>query len=147
MRAGSPAIAKSSMAEIKGSPGGKKPAKVATWMAWVSIFSALGLALTGNALGESYAIASLEIAAWLLFLAWTAQVLGWMLLSYALPALPASQTALLLLLQPAFAVILGVILLGEGMSWMEATGSVLLLVMIWLSQREQKRVSKPSSRT
>jgi drug/metabolite transporter (DMT)-like permease len=50
---------------------------------------------------------------WLLMLALGSQVIGWLLISYALPRLPALQTSVLLLMQPALTVVWALLLLRE----------------------------------
>jgi drug/metabolite transporter (DMT)-like permease len=64
---------------------------------------------------------------WLALLALTAQVLGWLLISHSLPTLPAAVTALILLLQPLGALVLGAVVLGERPSWVQLAGSALVL--------------------
>jgi drug/metabolite transporter (DMT)-like permease len=67
---------------------------------------------------------------WLIVLALNSQVLGWLLISYALPRLPAVVTSVLLLLQPASAVVLGVVLLAEAPSSIQLLGVGLVLAGI-----------------
>jgi drug/metabolite transporter (DMT)-like permease len=64
---------------------------------------------------------------WLLALALTSQVLGWLLIAHSLPRLPASLGSLLLTLQPAGSVILGVVLLSESPSAVQLLGVLVLL--------------------
>ena len=68
-----------------------------------------------------------EATGWLVLLAITAQVLGWMLISVSLPALPAALGSLLLLVQPVGAVLLGVVILGEDPSAVQLAGIVVVL--------------------
>jgi drug/metabolite transporter (DMT)-like permease len=64
---------------------------------------------------------------WLVLLALTAQVVGWMLLSVSLPRLPAALTSVLLLIQPAGALGLGALILGEDPSATQLAGVALIL--------------------
>ncbi|MFC3453553.1 EamA family transporter [Amycolatopsis speibonae] len=50
---------------------------------------------------------------WLLALAVTAQVAGWLLIGKALSALPSSGGSAVLMLQPAAAILFGALLLGQ----------------------------------
>ena len=59
---------------------------------------------------------------WLLLLAVSSQVLGWLLISVSLPRLPAALTSLLLCIQPVGSVLLGVLLLGERPSALQLAG-------------------------
>ena len=53
---------------------------------------------------------------WLVLLAIGSQVIGWLLIGTALPRLPAIETSVLLLGQPVFAVIWGVLIFRERLS-------------------------------
>jgi drug/metabolite transporter (DMT)-like permease len=64
---------------------------------------------------------------WLALLAVSSQVVGWLLISRHLTALPAALTSALLLVQPAGAVVLGAVIFGENPS-VEQLGGVALLL-------------------
>jgi len=64
---------------------------------------------------------------WLLALALTAQVAGWLLISLSLPRIPAAATSLVLLLQPAGALGLGALLLAERPTVVQLAGVLLIL--------------------
>jgi drug/metabolite transporter (DMT)-like permease len=64
---------------------------------------------------------------WLIALALIVQVVGWLLIAVALPRLPAVETSILLLVQPAFAVIWGMLLLGERLSALQWVGTMFVL--------------------
>jgi drug/metabolite transporter (DMT)-like permease len=64
---------------------------------------------------------------WLLVLALTSQVLGWLLISVALPRLPAVTTSIVITLQPVGSVLLGVVLLGESPSAVQLLGVLVIL--------------------
>ena len=66
------------------------------------MFSAIG----GLAVGDLDWVPDLEAQAWLVVLALSSQVLGWLLISVSLPRLPALLTSILLMLQPVGAVFL-----------------------------------------
>lgn len=68
-----------------------------------------------------------EATGWLVLLAISSQVLGWMLISVSLPALPAALGSLLLLVQPVGAVALGVVILGEQPSVVQVAGVAVVL--------------------
>jgi drug/metabolite transporter (DMT)-like permease len=68
-----------------------------------------------------------ESQAWLVVLALSSQVLGWLLISVSLPRLPAVVTSILLMLQPAGAVFLGAVLLSEAPSPVQLTGVAVVL--------------------
>jgi drug/metabolite transporter (DMT)-like permease len=64
---------------------------------------------------------------WLVILALTSQVAGWLLISISLPALPAALGSLLLLVQPVGAVLLGVVILSEEPSPLQLGGVLVVL--------------------
>ena len=64
---------------------------------------------------------------WLLALALTAQVAGWLLIAAALPRLPALETSVLLLIQPTATVVWGLIIFSEQLSAVQWLGAALLL--------------------
>jgi drug/metabolite transporter (DMT)-like permease len=84
-------------------------------------------ALAGIAIGDIDWVPGLESQAWLLLLALSSQVLGWLLISVSLPRLPAAITSVVLMLQPATTVLLGVVLLSEEPSAVQLTGVVVVL--------------------
>jgi drug/metabolite transporter (DMT)-like permease len=88
-----------------------------------AVFSALG----GIAVGDIDWTPGAESAAWLVVLALSSQVLGWLLISVSLPRLPAVITSILLMLQPAGAVILGAVLLSEAPSAVQLAGVAVVL--------------------
>jgi drug/metabolite transporter (DMT)-like permease len=65
---------------------------------------------------------------WLVALALTAQVAGWLAVSYALPRLAAADTSVMLLLQPAGAVVWAAIVLDEIPSDIQWLGVAVVLV-------------------
>jgi drug/metabolite transporter (DMT)-like permease len=64
---------------------------------------------------------------WLVLLAIGSQVIGWLLIGTALPRLPIVETSVLLLGQPVFAVIWGVLVFGERLSLLQWAGSAIVL--------------------
>lgn len=69
---------------------------------------------------------------WLLALALGSQVVGWLLISYALPRLPAVETSILLLLQPMATVLWAFVLFGEDLSVVQWLGVILVLIGVAL---------------
>lgn len=65
--------------------------------------------------------------AWLVILALVSQVAGWLLITTALPRLPAIETSVLLLLQPVFSVIWGVMFFSERLSRVQWVGAALVM--------------------
>lgn len=64
---------------------------------------------------------------WLATLALVSQVMGWLLIASALTRLPAIETSVLLLVQPVFAVVWGMLIFSERLSGLQWIGSLLVL--------------------
>jgi drug/metabolite transporter (DMT)-like permease len=88
-----------------------------------AVFSAIG----GVAVGDIDWVPGLEAQAWLVLLALTSQVVGWLLISVSLPRLPALVTSILLMLQPVSTVFLGAILLSESPSAVQLLGVAIVI--------------------
>ena len=67
---------------------------------------------------------------WLILLALSCQVIGWIAITYALPRLPAAHTSFAVLLQPVLTIIWGVILLNESPSLQQSAGLALIFAAI-----------------
>jgi drug/metabolite transporter (DMT)-like permease len=84
-------------------------------------------ALAGIAIGDIDWVPALESQAWLVLLALSSQVLGWLLISVSLPRLPAAITSIVLMLQPMTTVLLGAVLLSEKPSAVQLSGVAVVL--------------------
>ncbi len=78
--------------------------------------------IAGLAVGEADLVPTWPAHGWLLVLALSSQVLGWLLITVSLPRLPAALTSVTLTIQPVGSVFLGVILLGESPSLLQLAG-------------------------
>jgi drug/metabolite transporter (DMT)-like permease len=81
----------------------------------------------GLASGKLDLVPGIESQAWLVLLALTSQVLGWLLITVSLPRLPVVVTSLLLTLQPVVTVMLAAVLLGEHPSPLQLVGVAAVL--------------------
>jgi drug/metabolite transporter (DMT)-like permease len=70
---------------------------------------------------------------WLLLLALSVQVLGWLLISVSLPRLPAAVTSVVLTIQPVGSVLLGIWLLNEVPSAFQLMGVLFILAGLLLT--------------
>ena len=95
--------------------------------------SAVVSAAAGGLLGDVDLVPSWPSHAWLVLLALTSQVLGWLLISVSLPRLPAALTSVLLLVQPVGAVALAVLILDEQPSTLQLGGVAVVLAGICLA--------------
>ncbi len=81
---------------------------------------------------------------WLFVLALTSQVAGWLLISRALPRLPAAITSVVLLLQPVGAMVLAALVVDERPSFVQLAGAGLILVgVIVATSGHRKGIPEP----
>jgi drug/metabolite transporter (DMT)-like permease len=92
-----------------------------------TLSAAVCSALGGIVVGDIDWVPGPDSQLWLVVLALSSQVLGWLLISVSLPQLPAVVTSILLMLQPAGAVFLGAVLLSEAPSPVQLTGVAVVL--------------------
>jgi drug/metabolite transporter (DMT)-like permease len=90
----------------------------------------LGCLALGASLGDAELVPHFPGAWWLITLALTSQVLGWLLITSSLPRLPAALTSLLLCVQPIGSVALGAIIFGESPTALQLGGVLLVLVAL-----------------
>jgi drug/metabolite transporter (DMT)-like permease len=90
--------------------------------------SAAATTLAGGLLvGDAHLVPTWPGHAWLVTLALTSQVLGWLLISVSLPRLPAAVASMLLTIQPIGSVVLAAIIFGEAPTVLQIGGVVALL--------------------
>jgi drug/metabolite transporter (DMT)-like permease len=80
---------------------------------------------------------------WLIVLALTSQVAGWLLISISLPRLPAAVTSVVITLQPVGSVLLAMLILSEAPSVLQLGGVALVLTGVIVAARGQRRMPVP----
>ena len=88
---------------------------------------AVGCLVAGLIIGDLDLLPGWPAQGWLVLLALSSQVLGWMLISISLPRLPAAVASVLLLAQPVAAVLLAAVTLGESPSAVQVAGVAVVL--------------------
>jgi len=88
--------------------------------------AAFGSLLLGLAFGGMQWLIGWHSFGWLLLLALSSQTLGWLMITSSLPRLPAAISSLTLLLQPAAAMLLAYIVLGERPTLIQVGGAVVV---------------------
>lgn len=83
--------------------------------------------LVGPFTGGVHLFPSWHSQFWLIVLALSTQVLGWLIISIALPRLPASLTAVILLIQPVGGIAISALVLGERPSQMQLIGALVIV--------------------
>jgi drug/metabolite transporter (DMT)-like permease len=81
---------------------------------------------------------------WLVVLALTSQVLGWMLISASLPRLPAGLLGALLLVQPIGAVALGAVVLGQYPSLTQLSGVLIVVAGVLVATSGRRALLRPA---
>ncbi len=76
-------------------------------------------------------------AGWLVTLALTSQVLGWLLITISLPRLPAAHTSLMLTVQPIGSVALAALIFSESPDGWQLFGVALVLLALIIATRPQ----------
>ncbi len=117
--------------------------------------AACGLLIIGLAPLRSIGIEPIEFSitmpshAWLMALAVSGQVVGWIAITYALPRLPAAHTSFAVLLQPVLTILWGVLLLSEEPSVQQIAGMVLIfssIIAVTLFGRAESSDAKMQTR-
>ncbi|MEN3281576.1 MAG: hypothetical protein V7607_2716 [Solirubrobacteraceae bacterium] len=101
----------------------------ATWVA------AIAAVVAGVVVGDADLVPTWTAHAWLVTLALSSQVMGWLLISASLPRLPAALTSLLLTIQPVCSVMLGAALFGEAASALQLVGVAAIIAGLVLVAR------------
>jgi drug/metabolite transporter (DMT)-like permease len=107
--------------------------------------SAVGCAAIGGVVGDLDLTPSWAAIGWLILLALSSQVLGWLLISTSLPRLPAVTTSILLTFQPLCSVLFAALILSESPSWLQLAGAGCILVGLVVATvaRREVRSAEP----
>lgn len=111
-----------------------------------TLAAAVVAVVAGGALGDLDLRPTWPAHGWLVLLALSSQVLGWLLISISLPRLPAALTSVVLTLQPLGSVLLGMVLLSERPSSMQLAGAAVILagLVMATARRRASRDSDPA---
>jgi drug/metabolite transporter (DMT)-like permease len=106
--------------------GSKDLRRVAGPLLWATVSATFVSLLIGLALDEVVRPGA-EALGWLVLLALSSQVVGWLLISSSLPRLPAAVTSVLLLAQPLGSLAIGAVVLGEAPTPVQYAGAACIL--------------------
>ena len=112
------------LVQRQGSMDLRRPAGALFEMSLVAAAISLGFGLV---IGVDDLAPTWPSAGWLITLALTSQVVGWLLITFSLPRLPAALTSMILTIQPIASVGLGAILLGQEPSALQLCGVAFIL--------------------
>ncbi len=108
-----------------------------------TLASAIGAALIGLAERDLDLTPSLEATGWLVLLALSSQVLGWLLISISLPRLPAALTSVMLTFQPVCSVLFAALLLDESPSTLQLVGAAGIVAGLVVASLRRPEVAAP----
>ncbi len=105
---------------------------------------AIVAAVAGASYGAVDFVPTWPAHGWLLLLAVSSQVIGWLLISVSLPRLPTALTSLLLLIQPMSSVALGALILGERPTEVQILGvGVILAGVVFATRGRREPLREP----
>jgi drug/metabolite transporter (DMT)-like permease len=105
--------------------------------------AALGSAAIGLVVGDLDLTPSLPATFWLILLALSSQVFGWLLISISLPRLPAALLSVMLTFQPLCSVVFAAILLDESPSKLQLVGAACILAGLVVASLSRKPIAVP----
>jgi drug/metabolite transporter (DMT)-like permease len=108
-----------------------------------TLASAIGSMLIGLVVGDLDWTPSLAAQGWLVLLALSSQVLGWLLIAISLPRLPAVVTSVLLTFQPVCSVVFAGAILGESPSALQLVGAATILAGLVISSLGRRAPPPP----
>jgi drug/metabolite transporter (DMT)-like permease len=108
-----------------------------------TLASAVFAAVAGAVIGDVSFVPSWPGHGWLLLLAISSQVVGWLLISISLPRLPAAHTSVLLTIQPVGSVLLGVAIFSESPSAAQLAGVAVVLAGVMVASLGPRRTPAP----
>jgi drug/metabolite transporter (DMT)-like permease len=111
-------------------------------LADATLVCTLGVIPVGYAVGDLAWWPGWTSIAWLVVLALTSQVVGWLLISFSLPRLPAAVASVLLTSQPVASVFFSVLLLGESPSAVQLVGAATILCGLVLVSSGRRRLAQ-----
>jgi drug/metabolite transporter (DMT)-like permease len=97
--------------------------------------------IAGVAIGDVSFVPKWPSHGYLLLLALSSQVLGWLLISISLPRLPAALASVLLTIQPMLAVLLGILIFGESPSAAQFAGVAVLIAGITIATLRPRKAA------
>jgi drug/metabolite transporter (DMT)-like permease len=118
----------------------RRPAGPLLDATWVAAVAAIGIGLP---LGEVNLVPSWPAHGYLLLLALSSQVVGWLFISVSLPRLPAALTSVILTIQPVGAVLLGIVLVNEHPSTIQLAGAGTIVVGLMLATLRRRADAEP----
>ena len=126
--------------------GGKDDRRIAGPLFDATLFGGLGTLMFGPVLDSDFhLLPNLHSHVYLAILGNLCQVLGWLIISIALPRLPAALTALILLIQPLGGIGIAMLFLGEHPTLIQLLGGTVILAGVVYASRASRAPRAPLS--
>ncbi len=126
--------------------GGKDDRRIAGPLFDATLFGGLGTLVFGPFVDSDFhLLPNLQSHVYLAILGNLCQVLGWLIISIALPRLPAALTALILLIQPLGGIGIAVLFLGENPTLIQLLGGTVILAGVVYASRASRAPRAPLS--
>jgi drug/metabolite transporter (DMT)-like permease len=106
-----------------------------------TLASAVCIVPIGLVIGDLDFTPSLEATGWLIALALSSQVLGWLLITVSLGRLPTALTSVLLTLQPLLAVLFAALLIDERPSPLQLVGAAAILAGLLIASTGRRKAT------
>jgi drug/metabolite transporter (DMT)-like permease len=104
-----------------------------------TLTAGLMCAVLGVIFGDVHFVPVFPGVAWLILLAMSSQVFGWLLIMSSLPRLPAATTSLLLTVQPVGTVFLAALIFAESPSDLQLLGVTLVVIGLVVATQPGRR--------
>ncbi len=127
---------------MRSDPGAKY--RVAGGLFDATLASAVFCLVFGLVAGEADLVPSWPSAGWLILLALSSQVFGWMMITGSMPHLPTATTSLILIAQPACTVVAAMIILGQVPSAAQLLGVLIVLCCLAAAVGGRARPREPA---
>ena len=118
---------------------GSDPRRVAGPLFEATLSSTILIVPIGLIAGDLDFTPSLEATGWLVVLALSSQVLGWLLISISLARLPTGVTSVLLTLQPLLSVVFAALIVNERPSPLQLVGAAAILAGLLIASAGRGR--------
>lgn len=103
--------------------------------------------VAGLIIGDGRLVPAWPSAGWLVTLALSSQVVGWLLIGASLPRLPAAIGSMLLTVQPIGSVALAAVIFGEAPTDLQLAGVTLVMAALIVAGRARRRQAAASAMT
>ena len=121
--------------------GSSERGRVAGPLYDATLASAVCIVPIGLLIGDLDFTPSLEATAWLIALALSSQVVGWLLITVSLGRLPTALTSVLLTLQPLLAVLFAALLIDERPSPLQLVGAAAILAGLLIASLGRRKAT------